>query len=329
MVQDFPNDYLHLILLGIQKKLLKTWTLGANFETKMSASQIALADIAIRNIAKTQPSEFARKVRELHTLKYWKGTEFRTFLFYTGPVILKNILSPAAFNHFLALHCAVRICSSSFVETHVNIADKLFKFFAEQYKDIYGEQMLSYNPHNIVNVTNDVKRFGKLDSFSCFASETKLFALKKLLRKGDKPLEQAVNRLAEMELLHPKKKKFISLQLAKKHRTEPDAYEVLFYNNMRIDISEKNKWLFSENDEIIEFHSAKYVGGNVVVVGCEIKQKLDFYETPLKSSLLHIYKSNGEMEFSQEYHLSSIETKMFAMHLEDGGLVFFPILHNE
>lgn len=329
MVQDFPNDYLHLILLGLQKTLLKIWTMGNNFETKFSVAQIASADRIIKNVLKTEPTEFARRVRDLGSLKYWKGTEFRIFLFYTGPVILKNILSPEAYNHFLALHCAVRICSSSLVESHLHIAEKLFKFFAEEYMEIYGEQSISYNVHNITHVADNVRRFGKLDSFSCFASETKLFILKKLLRKGDKPLAQAINRLAELEMLHPKKKEINELNLAKKHRNDPDAYELLFYNNMRIDIGEKNKWLLTENNEIVEFHMAKYFEGNVVVVGFKIKKKTDFYETPLKSSLLHIYASNGEKDSPQMYPLTSIKTKMFAMTNEDGGLIFFPMLHNE
>lgn len=329
MVEDFPNDYLHLILLGIQKTLLKIWTMENNFETKFSAAQIASAELIIKTIVTTEPAEFARRIRGLDVLRFWKGTEFRIFLFYTGPVILKSILSPEAYNHFLALHCAVRICSSTLVETHLLIAEKLFKFFAEKYMEIYGEQRVSYNPHNIVHVADNVRRFGKLDSFSCFPSETKLYFLKKLLRKGDKPLAQAINRLAEMELLDPKKRENIELKLVKKHRNDPNAYELLFSNNMRIDISEKNKWLLTENNEIVEFHKAKYLKGNVVVIGSKIKRKFDFYETPLKSSLLHIYASNGETELPQTYPLTSIKNKMFAMPSSDWGLVFFPMLHNE
>lgn len=329
MVEDFPNDYLHLILLGIQKTLLKIWTIENNFETKFSAHQIASAELIIKNIVKSEPAEFARRIRELDCLPFWKGTEFRIFLFYTGPVILKTILSPEAYHHFLALHCAVRICSSALVDSHLHIAEKLYKFFAEEYMEIYGEQRVSYNVHNIVHVANSVKRFGKLDSFSCFAAETKLNFLKKLLRKGDKPLAQAINRLAEMELLDPKKREKVELKLVKKHRNDSDAYELLYFKNMRIDVSEKNKWLLTVDNEIVEFHKAKYLEGDVVVIGSKIKRKFDFYETPLKSSLLHIYASNGAKDLPETYPLTSIKTKMFAMSTVEWGLVFFPLLHNE
>lgn len=114
------------------KTVLKIWILGSTYETKFSATQIASANIILMKLLKSQPSEFARRIRDLGTLKYWKGTEFRTFLFYTGPVVLKNILSPEAYNHFLALHCAVRISSSNLVDSQLPIADQLFKFFANQ-----------------------------------------------------------------------------------------------------------------------------------------------------------------------------------------------------
>lgn len=330
MVEDFPNDYLHLILLGITKKLLKTWTLGSNFDAKLSAAQIGLANMRLLDILNSQSCEFARKVRDLGCLQFWKGTEFRTFLLYTGPVILENILSPEAYCNFLALHCAVRICSSSLVDSHLTIAERLFRIFAEGCIDLYGEQSLSYNFHNIIHVVDDVRKFGKLDSYSCFPFESRFFTLKNLLRKGDKPLAQAINRLAEMELLDPKKIQRHKNMLAKERNGEPGFYEELFNNNMRFNKSEKNKWILTNNNEIVEFEKATYVEGKMFVIGLKIKKTFDFYEAPLKSSLLEIYASDG-LKHSQQimFPTESIKTKMFSMKTENGGLVFFPMLHNE
>lgn len=311
------------------KTLLKTWTLGNNFETKFSAIQIQSINMILMHILNSQPNEFARKIRQLGTLKYWKGTEFRTFLFYTGPVVLKNTLSPEAYNHFLALHCAVRICSSSLTESYLPIAEQLFKFFAEGCIEIYGEQSISHNFHNIIHVAADVKKFGTLDSYSGFPFESRFYTLKKLLRKGDKPLAQAINRLAEMDLLKPKKKQKHQTLLAKERKRDLGYYDELFHNNMRFNTSEKNKWFLTTDSEIVEFEKAKYLGGKIVVIGSKIKTKFDFYETPLKSSLLDIFASDGLKDRSQIYQIESIKTKMFAMDAEGGDKVFFPILHNE
>lgn len=119
------------------------------------------------------------------------------------------------------------------------------------------------------------------------------------------------------------------MKLAKKHGDDPDAYEPLLYNNMRIETSEKNKWLLTEDNDIAEFHKAKYVEGSLVVFGSRIIQKKDFYESPLKSSLLRINASSGQKNVLQTYPLTSIQNKMFPMSSADGELVFFPMLHNE
>ena len=55
------------------------------------------------------PSEFARQPRSLQELDRWKATEFRQFLLYTGPVVLKGIVSKELFQHFLTLNVAMTI----------------------------------------------------------------------------------------------------------------------------------------------------------------------------------------------------------------------------
>lgn len=42
-------------------------------------------------------------MRPLKCIKFWKGLEFRTFLLYIGPVILKDYLPNDVYEHFLML----------------------------------------------------------------------------------------------------------------------------------------------------------------------------------------------------------------------------------
>lgn len=191
---------------------------------------------------------------------------------------------------------------------------------------MYGEQSISHNFHNTIHVAKDVKKFGKLDSYSCFPFESRLYTLKKLLRKGDKPLAQAINRLAEMDFLNAKKIQRHKTMLAKELKEERGFYLELFHNDMRFNTSDKNKWFLKKNMETVEFQKATYLKGNIVVVGTKIKRKFDFYEAPLRSSLLNIYASNGFKDYSQIYPIESLKTKMFSIKTEDGGMVFFFIL---
>lgn len=99
MVKDFPSDPMHLIFLGIVKKLLSLWCFGKP-KTKLSFHQISEISKLLLHQRKNIPSEFNRKCRSLFECKRWKATEHRTFLLYTGPVVLKSILKPDQYLNF-------------------------------------------------------------------------------------------------------------------------------------------------------------------------------------------------------------------------------------
>jgi len=64
------------------------------------------------------PLEFARKSRAIQDIDRWKATELRQFLLYTGIVVIKSILSPICYNHFLCLSVAVKILINLTMRIH-------------------------------------------------------------------------------------------------------------------------------------------------------------------------------------------------------------------
>lgn len=91
MVNSFPLEYMHLICLGVVKKILNIWLFGpaAHKLSKANIEKISNYLIFIRSCL---PSDFVRKTRSLNEFKRWKATELRFFLLCCGAVILKNIL---------------------------------------------------------------------------------------------------------------------------------------------------------------------------------------------------------------------------------------------
>ncbi|XP_053682974.1 uncharacterized protein LOC128733426, partial [Sabethes cyaneus] len=112
MVKDFPiGDALHLIDLGITKRLLNGWKSGTlnNHKAKWSGKQ--LDDISLFLKSCKLPREFQRLVRGLKHIPRWKGTEFRTFLLYLSVIVLKKFFtSEKILDHFLNFYCAIQIC---------------------------------------------------------------------------------------------------------------------------------------------------------------------------------------------------------------------------
>lgn len=85
MVHGFVLDYMHLVLLGVMKRLLKMWF------KKSERSRHYIGDVGrgrvnrrLKAIRKLLPCEFERKSYTLDHVSFWKAQEFRTFLLYTG-----------------------------------------------------------------------------------------------------------------------------------------------------------------------------------------------------------------------------------------------------
>lgn len=199
MVKVFVIDYMHVVLLGIMKKLLKCWVQFVPF--KLSSAQKAHAELTINKISKFIPCEFNRKPRSLTELDRYKATEFRLILMYTGAVMFKDLLKEKLFNNFLLLMYIIRtLCSQNCVNNTdiLSNTEQLCVIFVRQFRELYGTKLsVGLNVHSLIHIVDDVRRLGVLDSFSAFPYETMLGRLKKRIRSSNQPLSQISRRLSE------------------------------------------------------------------------------------------------------------------------------------
>jgi len=115
MINHFPLDYMHLVLLGVFKRLLKIWTGKWNSKWKKHALQqniIQEIDRRLASLRFSYPNEFHRIPVSLKHIGAWKAVELRSLLLYTGPVVFKGLLSKRRYKHFLRLHLAIRMLVS-------------------------------------------------------------------------------------------------------------------------------------------------------------------------------------------------------------------------
>ena len=89
MVTQFPLDFMHLVCLGVVKKLISLWISGPLTVRVGVNSTCRQISEALINLGAYLPREFVRKGRSLQEIDRWKATEFRTFILYTGIVALK------------------------------------------------------------------------------------------------------------------------------------------------------------------------------------------------------------------------------------------------
>lgn len=200
MVTHFVLDYMHLVCLGVMKRLILTWMHGPLSFRLGNACIKSMSDYLV-SLREHMPVEFCRKPRSLLEVKRWKATEFRQFLLYTGPVVLLGKVSDVMYKNFLLLSVAMYILlSNNLCMKYSEYAGDLLKLFVEHYSEVYGRNMVVYNVHNLLHLADDAKRYGSLDNVSSFPFESFLGCLIKLVRKPNRPLQQVVRRIHERKL---------------------------------------------------------------------------------------------------------------------------------
>jgi hypothetical protein len=202
LVKDVPFEYLHLVCLGVVRKLLHLWTKGKKCPARLRPHEIELISTKLKSLKSSVPVEFARKPRSLKELENWKGTEFRQFVLYSGPIVLKSVLSQELYEHFICFHVAITILvNPKLCKTLNSYAENLLKYFVQTFAQHYGKETLSYNVHGLLHLAEDCSVHGNLDNFSTFKFENKLQEIKKLIRSSNNPLQQAHRRIIEREHL--------------------------------------------------------------------------------------------------------------------------------
>ena len=314
LVTCFVLDYMHLVCLGVCRRLLAFWLRGpihkdsTSKASRLSAGAVRQLSSKLVNLRNSVSSEFARKPRCISELDRWKkATEFRQLLLYTGPVVLSGVLSDAVYNHFLLLSVGITLLvSPKFCGPYADYAHSLLCLFVEQAKHIYGEDFIVYNVHGLTHLAADVKQHGCLDLVSAFPYENKLQELKKLVRKRSCPLPQIIRRLSE------KRTAFSELGVVsvdrilceREHTDGPvphgysDAVQYAQLNAKTYKINIKRSadcCVLVRNIGPVKAVNILSHCSAVYIVYRRFEKVLDLFESPLSSSCLEIYKVCGCM----------------------------------
>lgn len=332
VVKSAPHDYMHLILLGVTKKILKmilrkfNYPINALLRFKLSEIDITSIERSIALSRLYQPSDFNRKIRSLEYVNFFKATELRTFLCYHGLVALNGNVNKDIYECFKLLHCAVVIClNEKLVKFLLPVAEELFKAFIETYKNIFGDCMVSYNVHNLQHVVEDVKLYGKLDNFSAFDFENYLGKLKYLIHSGKHPLQEVANRIIEQE-------SYVAEKL-RKDLEEQNIYpryrrnKLELSSNTTLTNKHDNCWFITTDKKIIRFEKIEIINDMPMIIGKAIVYAEDYYSLPIRSSILGTYYSDGKLVETDPINLSEFSEKLFCIPDLKGKKVFTTIIH--
>ncbi|XP_071581912.1 uncharacterized protein [Temnothorax nylanderi] len=342
VVSQFPLDPMHHLGLGVMRTLLSRWVFTGKPPYKLSFHSIEKFSKQMLLLRSFIPNDFARKTRSLTELSRWKATEYRLFLLYVGPVVLKDVLENAVYEHFMLLHCAVFILSNSeSVKHYIDYAEELLKNFVLHAEHIYGNYILVYNFHNLIHICDDVRKFGVLWDYSSFPFENFLGKLKKLIRGPSNPHQQICLRINELNMLKISSKEEI-IRGVHSHINGPVPREYKHTKQFRkiitpsyiLSISDNNSHIELNNGNIARIRNILFdeVDTKYYIVVNEYKEKKNFYNYPCNSSIFHVFKVSNLNPTLYVYYLKNVKRKLIALpenQSEIDTYIIFPLLHFE
>ena len=332
MVTQFPLDYMHLVCLGVVKKMLQFWLRGP-LTVRLPALIVDRMSHKLQSVRANVPVEFARRPRSLRELDRWKATEFRQFLIYTGPVVLAGFLDRNMYSNFLLLSTAISILVSPQHHSLVDYAGQLLKSFVAHFGELYGTDQIVYNVHCLVHLADEVNRHGCLDSFSAFPYENYLGKIKKLVRKPEFPLAQLVRRLSEVQTTSTLSDVDADVTLKREHFVGPIVVGMGVqgqYGEMRCE-----RWTvkLSTGDNIFLVGHKVCLVKNIIqndngvfIVYTEFSQQSPFYTYPFNSDRINIFVVSHASDELKSVEVSALQQKCVALPYRD-GFVAIPLLH--
>ncbi|XP_055605845.1 uncharacterized protein LOC129754015 [Uranotaenia lowii] len=330
LIEDvIVSDSLHLLELGVMKKLLTSWRTG-KMTNKAKWSTFEKAKISEFLVNVRFPSEIHRRMRSLEFVSLWKGLEYRSFLNYVGIVILKSYLPEKYYDNFVYLYCAIRICSANKYKHLLPVARCLFNDFINSFKSLYGVEYVTSNIHNLCHVVDEVERFGDLSTLSAYPFENYLHTLKKLLKAGPNPLAQVANRISE-NMNAGESFSFEEQIISKSPISVEKTKKIckITFPSFILSTACKDRWFLSKSLKIVCVVNIIESKNDWKIEGQHLLNQADFFSKPFKSSVIHIYVANQNLKNRSKnnlYECSAIMCKLVAISCAD-GTVFIPLIH--
>ena len=300
LVSDMVLDYMHLVCLGVVRRLIMLWLWGTP-KCRQSRSMIFAIPGHLIQLKSSTPAEFARKPRSLMEVKRWKATEFRQFLLYTGPVVLRGKLPMPLYKNFMLLSVAIRILlHETMCKEYNHYAKDLLHKFVKHFAKVYGPDMVVYNVHNLIHLPDDAMRHGSLQGISAFPFENFMSSLLKLIKKPSQPLQQVIRRLSE-KTQFPCANNIDATDLpllSVSHESGPlpssfvhcTQYKKVTLKNFVVGINSKDNCVFLDNNVVLVCNILKTESSDIVLVYQKFSQKTDFFYYPTTSGMFDMYE---------------------------------------
>lgn len=338
MIKDFPPDYMHLILLGIMKRLLLIFWKW-NSAARLSKEKRLFASEIFERISEEMPCEFQWRPRDLNKFERFKAKEYRYFLLYAGLVVFKEVLEEKDYQNFVGLSMAIRILSCpehELNEEWLCRAEALIYNFIHYVKNSLGERHLVPVFHGALHIVDSCRRFGNLNKFSAFPFESYISHIKRMLKSPHLPLAQVVRRYVETEFgdifRTPPNLKTQEGLLGKRHDAGPILnsrciqFESVVLKEFLVKRTPPNNTVLLSTGAVIMIDNIIKKKDGIYFLGRRFSLVQDYFLDPVPSSLLNIIAAKQLLPQLEEYSSNLLLKKCFNVTINDTHVII-PLIH--
>lgn len=338
LIRSFTLDSMHLVYLGVMKKLLHYWLHGdvnirMGYNAKSQLTQLLVL------LQKQIPQEFQRTTRSLAEVERFKATEFQFLILYAAPVIFSKTLSARAHKNLLLLHVACRIlCSKELAIKYCQNAKIFLTSFVVLAPKFYKIECLSGNMHNLIHLADDVEYMKcPLSDMNAFPFENTLGKMKRLIRNGNKPLAQICRRLQEIDCLQQEKTAIKQGATKIIHKLQPDlsgktTVKRVQYKGVILTPTSPNNTVFLNSGVVLEINDI-YIPPNhhaIVISGIFLTKKKSIFTYPCDSEDLKMWVVSKKNASTMRCGLNEVLQKMVSLDISEQRCeknFVMPLLH--
>jgi len=340
LVSEFPLEPMHLVYLGVFRRfflMIFETKRVTTLKSKFYKEQLSVYALSLKAYF---PSELAAP-RPIEDWRQFKAAEWRRLGLYDGFLIFEFLSSDPLVPSRrelkklrILIACAIRIPSDqNLLSQYRNEADILLRRFVLKSVSLFGQTFNVFNVHSLTHLIAETLLHGSLDNFSAWIYESYLGAIKYMLRKPGKTLEQIVCRLIEQRtLLSPEKCVSQETVLSQPHNSGPtfglsDQFQKLSLPGMTFRVfSPCDTCFVTKSDEVFVLRNVVKSREGIFLVCNAFLEKVDFFSSPLSSQLLGICRVK-RLSGLKKYPVDVIKNKAVLLPLNKTGVIKEPSPH--
>uniref|UniRef100_A0A182W2L2 IFT81 calponin homology domain-containing protein n=1 Tax=Anopheles minimus TaxID=112268 RepID=A0A182W2L2_9DIPT len=284
---QFMIDYKYVVCEGVMKRLMSLWMTG-KLDYRLNKQSLRRISGKMVAMAKYCPREFRQKPKPLDELDLWDAYDWRQFLLYYSPIVLKKHMAHKYYVHFLYLHLAMRILISGeiFVECNTFVAGQLLNTFVADFSNLYGSQLIDYNVHNLLHFEEVNMKAGPMCRMNGFHFDRQMDTILRsistnatiTLEELGAQIEDTTSAIVENQL-NEYKQPFPRLEAT------PFGTELLINQHVTLSIREPDNCVITKNGVML-IEAFGVQEGEIIITGRRFVEQAVLYQAPVTTQKL-------------------------------------------